>query len=126
MSEIIYIGTHTISLDSAATNYTFGTAITEGYTANGAEWIQGISITNNTDEFYGITLRTGDQTKTFCSNTRLLPRSTLQIFTTNDKLQLQGNDLRFNLQSATGQYPNQNSNTDEVVAAITYKFSRNT
>lgn len=124
MSETIYIGTETLDISGAAV-YTFNTTSAEGYSTNKvAEWIQGISITNNTDEIFAMTLKTSDLAHTFLTNTRLLPRSTLQVFNANDKLQLEGKDLRFTLLYPSGQLPSSTGNSGEVVAAITYKFSR--
>lgn len=129
-NSTIYTGTWTDSLDSYSTAKYFSTQNAESGSTTPAdadvdgEFIQGVSITNNTDEIYTIDVKDGANFVSFAVGTRLLPRTTLQLFTANDKIQLSGRSLKFELSGPTGQEPYQTSNSGQVCAAVTYTIRR--
>ena len=133
-NTIIFTGTWTAALDTYGASATFNTYTAETYTGSFpsstsdvyGEYIQGVSITNNTDEVYQVVVTdTSNPTVyKFVDGLRLLPRTTTQLFTANDKLQLNTQSIKFVLSGPTGQQPSSTSRSGQVCVAVTYMIRR--
>lgn len=132
----IYTGTWTDSLDTYGDGFgvTFNAVTAEGHTTSFpsstsdvyGEFIQGVSITNNTDEVYRVDVKdtTSPTYYTFVDGLRLLPRTTTQLFTAKDRLQLNTQSMKFVLSGTTGQQPSSTNNSGQVCVAVTYTIRR--
>lgn len=122
----IYVGTYTANLNTYGTNVAqLSTLLSESYSSGReGEFVTGLSITNNTDETYNTSITSDGGNTTLVSSTRLLPRTTTQILTANDKLSLNSDTLVIGMAGLTGRNPNATGNTDQVSVAITYTFIR--
>ena len=133
-NTIIYTGTWTGALDNYGSSVTFNTFLAETHASSFpsptsdvyGEYIQGMSITNNTDEVYQVDVKdTASPTVyTFVSGLKLFPRTTTQLFTANDKLQLNTQSIKFVLNGPTGQQPSSTSRSGQVCVAVTYTMRR--
>jgi len=133
-NTIIFTGTWTAALDAYGTNTTFNVVTAEGYTTSFpssisdvyGEYIQGVSITNNTDEVYQVSVKDTASTTyyRFVEGLRLLPRTTTQLFTAKDKLQLNTQSMDFVLSGPTGQQPSSTNRSGQVCVAVTYTIRR--
>jgi hypothetical protein len=121
-----YVGTYTANLNTYGTTVAqLSTLLSESYSSGReGEFITGLSITNNTDETYNTSITSDGGSTTLVSSTRLLPRTTTQILTANDKLSLNSDTLVIGLSGIAGRYPSATGNTDQVSVAITYTFRR--
>lgn len=133
-NTIIYTGTWTGALDTYGSSVIFNSFLAEGHASSFpsptsdvyGEYIQGISITNNTEEVYQVdVLDTASSTVyKFVDGLRLFPRTTTQLFTANDKLQLNSQSIKFVLDGPTGQQPSSTSRSGQVCVAVTYTIRR--
>ncbi len=121
-----YVGTYTANLNTYGTAAAqLSTLLSELYSSGReGEFVTGLSITNNTDETYNTSITNDGGSTTLVSGTRLLPRTTTQILTANDKLSLNSDTLVIGLSGITGRNPSATGNTDQVSVAITYTFRR--
>lgn len=121
-----YVGTYTANLNTYGSAVAqLSTLLSESYSSGReGEFVTGLSITNNTDETYNTSITSDGGNTILVSSTRLLPRTTTQILTANDKLSLNSDTLVIGLQGATGRNPSAVGNTGQVSVAITYTFIR--
>ncbi len=133
-NTIIYTGTWTGALDTYGANVTFSTFLAEGHASTFpsptsdvyGEYIQGVSITNNTEEVYQVdVIDTASPTYyKFVDGLRLFHRTTTQLFTAKDRLQLNTQSMNFVLSGPTGQQPSFTSRSGQVCVAVTYTIRR--
>ncbi len=121
-----YVGTYTANLNTYGTSVAqLSTLLSESYSSGReGEFVTGLSITNNTDETYDTSITSDGGNTTLVSGTKLLPRTTTQILTANDKLSLNSDTLTIGFQGKSGRNPSAVGNTSQVSVAITYTFRR--
>tara|TARA_A200000159_G_C7335147_1_gene344757 strand:+ start:1810 stop:2223 length:414 start_codon:yes stop_codon:yes gene_type:complete len=133
-NTIIYTGTWTAALNTYGHTATFNIVTAEGHTTSFpsatsdvyGDYIQGVSITNNTDEVYQVDVRDTASTThyRFVDGLRLFPRTTTQLFTAKDRLQLNTQNMAFVLDGPTGQQPSTTNRSGQVCVAVTYTIRR--